>query len=106
MLRRFSAARSLVTHRDGGGAVDVMKSMPLLHKINLDLKDGPLSFIGVFVSNLLAARLQMAISLGFTSSSRWSELLCLATVVRSLVGHARAAAGSPMRRGPRAPRLP
>lgn len=42
-----------------------MKSMPLLHKINLDLKDGPLSFIGVFVSNLLAARLQMAISLGF-----------------------------------------
>ena len=65
MLRRFSAARSLVTHRDGGGAVDVMKSMPLPHKINLDLKDGPLSFIGVFVSNLLAARLQMAISLGF-----------------------------------------
>jgi len=42
-----------------------MKSMPLLHKINLDLEDGPLSFIGVFVSNLLAARLQMAISLGF-----------------------------------------
>ena len=42
-----------------------MKSMPLLHKIYLDLKDGPLSFIGVFVSNLLAARLQMAISLGF-----------------------------------------
>ena len=29
------------------------------------MKDGPLSFIGVFVSNLLAARLQMAISLGF-----------------------------------------
>ena len=43
----------------------MLKSMPLLHKINLDLKDGPLSFIGVFVSNLLAARLQMAISLGF-----------------------------------------
>jgi hypothetical protein len=92
-----------VTYRDGDGAVDEIDAASAEDQPGLE---GWPTSIGVFVSNLLAARLQMAISLGFTSSSRWSELLCLATVVRSLVGHARAAAGSPMRRGPRAPRLP
>jgi len=70
-----------VTYRDGDGAVDEIDAASAEDQPGLE---GWPTSIGGFASNLLAARLQMVISLGFTSSSRWSELLCLATVLQSL----------------------